>query len=336
MSRFTQEQQTEIIKHARDLTATIEFEERELNKLKVQKFKNVPTPPKHKEELWQEIFEPQYPPVPKTNYKYGDHIKSLLKIEEGTNKTMLIIVAILVLIFAGWIIGVAFIASVVSYFQKKKEINEGLANSPEYLQAVADAERIAKEKQIEHDRLLDEKQKEHDLQYEKDKEHYDNVILPQYKKEKEEWENNRSRKVSILEEEVRLNREMLTTLYDETKLVSVTYRPLWILCWLYDDMSSSDHEIRYATELLDKERQLLATEKAGQIVTHAVGKLENSMLQGMNAIYNAIDYGNALQEETITEISKVRRDMNIGNIIGTVQRHNTNKMLEELVPKKKK
>ena len=55
------------------------------------------------------------------------------------------------------------------------------------------------------------------------------------------------------------------------------------------------------------------------------------MLRGMKDIFDSIEYGNSLQEESISQLSKLRRDTNIGNLIGTVQRHNTNKMIEKMM-----
>lgn len=40
------------------------------------------------------------------------------------------------------------------------------------------------------------------------------------------------------------------------------------------------------------------------------------------------------QEDSIEILNKIRRDNNIGNLIGTAQRHNTNKSLKALLQKK--
>ena len=52
-------------------------------------------------------------------------------------------------------------------------------------------------------------------------------------------------------------------------------------------------------------------------------------------MWKTIEDGNELQLDTINNLSKMRRNMNTGNVIGTVQRHNTNKMLEQMVKKKR-
>jgi len=356
MSQFLQEEQVEIVKHARDLTATIEEEEREVGKLERQRFKNPPTRPLRQLVVREQKFTPVYPEIPRTNYKLIDHIKSLLKINNMNKKQRIIIILLGIIlatmlissksivggsivvgsILVGYLIPLGFIYSVCTYFSRKKEINASLLNSPKYLQAVSHAEQVAREKQALYDKQLDEEQRKLDIKFTKETEKYNTILLPKYNEEKAIWKENQQRKITILKEEIRLNKEVLTTLYDETKLISVTYRPLWILCWLYDDMSSSDHDIRYATELLDRDRQRLATEEAGQIVTRAVGKLQDTVSQGLNALYEQAEYNNFLQAQTLNEVSKTRRDMNIGNIVGTVQRHNTNKMLKELVGNRNK
>lgn len=48
MSKFTQNEETEIVKSARDITATIEYEEREVKRLKSESFSEPPEPPVRK------------------------------------------------------------------------------------------------------------------------------------------------------------------------------------------------------------------------------------------------------------------------------------------------
>lgn len=96
-------------------------------------------------------------------------------------------------------------------------------------------------------------------------------------------------------------------------------------------MSSSDHDIRYATELFDRDRQRIATLEGAKLTEAAINSMSAEMAGSMNAIYDAIEQGNDLQEDTINVLSKTRRDQNIGNILGIVQRHNTNKTLKSML-----
>ena len=316
MSTFTQEQQTDIIKKARDLTATIMAEKGELKQLQAQRFKPIPEEPSRFVLPKPDKIQPQYPPAPKSSYSYTEHCKVYFK--ENTLKAVLLLPAFLILV----------VVIYFSYLSRLEEYNKVLAQTPEYLKARAEAEEVATAQQQEQDAKYKAQQEKFDADYKEKKANYDNVTLPEYKTELAQWENNQSRKIQIIENELSLNQTALDELYTQTKLVSATYRALWILDWLYEDMSTSDHEIRYATELLDRDRQRLATVEAGRITQRAINNMNNTMMQGFAAVYSAIEDGNDIGEETLAILSKTRRDVNIGNIVGTAQRHNTNKILK--------
>ena len=337
MSKFTQNEETEIVKSARDITATIEYEEREVKRLKSESFSEPPEPPVRKILEKAKKVEPEYPEKPKTTYKYSEYFKEkVMKYSLPARILRGIVLVLLALSGIGYlIILVLFGFSYKNYIQKKKEMNNQLANSKEYLQAVENAVKTAQKKQKELEEKIRLEQEKIDKEYATQKQQYESVILPQYNDALNLWNANQERKIAIIEEEIRLNKEALDELYANTKIVSLTYRALWILSWLYNDMSTSDHDIRYATELLDRDRQRLATQEAGNIVRKSVGQVEQTMKVGFNAVYNAIEDGNELQLDTINNLSKMRRNMNTGNVIGTVQRHNTNKMLEQMVKKKR-
>ncbi len=337
MSKFTQNEETEIVKSARDITATIEYEEREVKRLKSESFSEPPEPPVRKILEKAKKVEPEYPEKPKTTYKYSEYFKEkVMKYSLPVRILLGIVLVLLALSGIGYlIILVLFGFSYKNFIQKKKEMNNELANSKEYLQAVENAEKIAQKKQKELEEKIRLEQEKIDKEYATQKQQYESVILPRYNDALNLWNTNQERKIAIIEEEIRLNKEALDELYANTKIVSLTYRALWILSWLYNDMSTSDHDIRYATELLDRDRQRLATQEAGNIVRKSVGQVEQTMKVGFNAVYNAIEDGNELQLDTINNLSKMRRNMNTGNVIGTVQRHNTNKMLEQMVKKKR-
>ena len=332
MSKFTQEEQTQIVKGAMELTATIEHEERELNNVQGQTFRKLPEPPMQKVLPSVAKIQPQYPAKPKTKYTYKEFVKETLNLTTTKRK----IGAIAVIILAGWLIGIFLIYSIFAYLKKVNQLNSELENSSEYLEARAEAERIAQNTYEEKKKERDEEQAKLDLEFEQAKNHYDNVIVPEYNEEHKKWNEQKQMKIGILKNEISFNKETLSALYDSTKIISAHYRELWILDWLYSEMSTSDHDIRYATELLDRDRQRMVTEESGQRTQAALGRMEQSMMAGFGAVYNAIEVGNDIQADTLSMLSKTRRDNNIGHFIGTVQRHNTNKMLEELVPKKRK
>ena len=341
MSKFTQNEETEIVKSARDITATIEYEEREVKRLKSESFSEPPEPPVRKILEKAKKVEPKYPEKPQTALKYSEYFKE--SIEEKLAKFSLPVKILLGIVSIPLILtGIIFLILVIivavcflDYIIKKKELNNQLANSKEYLQAVANAEKKAQDKQNELEEKIRLEQEKIDKEYATQKQQYESVTLPKYNEDLNLWSVNQERKIAIIEEEIRLNKEALDELYVNTKILSLTYRELWILSWLYNDMSTSDHDIRYATELLDRDRQRLATQEAGNIVRRSVGQVEQTMKVGFNAVYNAIEKGNELQLDTINNLSTMRRNMNTGNMIGTVQRHNSNKMLEQMVKKRR-
>ena len=202
----------------------------------------------------------------------------------------------------------------VTYFRKKRELNKELAESPQYLTLVdatkmknlqlrEAAEKEAKEKQI----VLDKK-------YEKDLAHYNSVVIPsyeatvadhkheyekmqeEYSRDKAEWEENKAKTVALLSEDISAKKESLAKLYDETKILSIHYREIPLLEWLYDDMRTSDHDIRYATELLDRNRQRVIQE------------------EGVDRVHNCI---NMLKDETKNQHMEMLGAL--GVIAGTVQ-----------------
>ncbi len=330
MNKFTQEQETEILRCARNLTAAIITEEDEITRLQ-----SMPLPQKPAEPAMWEIdppltIQPIYPPKPKTSYTYTDFTKDFLQ-EKNLTKTKLILLIIILNGLLILLLPVAFLFTFSEYKKKQNELNGELAKNPEYVEAVAEAERIAEEKNKEaYEEYLKEKDRLEKLNKEEIEE-YNNKIIPQYNTDLALWKNQQARKIEIIANDLKLNKETLDNLYTETLLVSATYRELWILDWLYNDMSTSDHDIRYATELLDRDRQRLATERAGQVTVDAINSMANDMRQSFTAIYDAIETGNEIQQSTLATLSKTRRDMNIGNIIETVQHHNTNKKLDKVL-----
>lgn len=334
--KFTQQEETMIVKNAMELTATILYEELEMKKTQEEKFRPMPSAPVRKILSQPTPISPQYPKAPKTMYKYSDYIKEKwepIKSKIASKKILfisaLIVLAIICIIcpyILGLILGLdmfilpALAITYYNYIQKRKSLNQQLSQSDEYQQAVKEAE----EKAAEQTKLAVEKvqkeQEDLDAKYEAEMEQYNNVTIPQYNEEQIVWSSIREKKIAFLDEEINYNKEALNEVYDKSKLISIRYRELWILKWLYDDMSSADHDIRYATELLDRERQLFATNEMTNRTEAAINAMRSTMEDSMDAVYDAIEHGNSLQEQSIDVLSKTRRDANIGTLIGTVQR----------------
>lgn len=358
MGKFTQDQETMIVKNAMELTALIMVEEQQLQKIQAEKFREVPDTPSRTLLAPPKKISPEYPPKPKTNYKIGDYIKGRSK--DVMISGIVLVVALLILLIAtivscakigaiGFyifftlgifmfipVVAIAALVIFMNYRTKCSALNKELEQSPQYQQAVQQAEAEACRKQQEAEEAVRQEQKNLDEEYEKQLQHYNTVILPAYNDGLAKWSVAQEKKIAFLKEELQLNNESLNDLYENSKIISIKYRELWMLKWLYDDMSSSDHDIRYSTELLDRDRQLDALKNVADTTQNAINEMQETMMSGFDAVYDAISYGNDLQEESVKVLSKTRRDNNIANLVGTVQRHNSNKMLSTLIDKKKK
>ncbi len=317
MSKYTQQEETEIVRDAMTLTTAIQIEREELTKQRNAAFKPLPAAPIHKVlELPQ--IHPQMPPLQKSNYSYLNYLSDTLK----GNLT-----EIIKIIFFTWVTCGIYLWYFIytSYFKKyravKQEKDRQLAMDKAYLQAVEEARQKAAEEQQQIKDDIARQQAEIDAKYKSDLEHYQTIIVPNYNKELTHWKEVQAKKIAMLEEDLQLNQETLEQLYDTTKLISITYRELWILRWLYDDMHSSDHDIRYATELLDRDRQRLITAQSAQMVREAINSMHSSMMSGFCSVYEAIEDGNE-------ELAKLRRDQNLANIAGIVQRHHLNQQVK--------
>lgn len=329
MREYTQQEQTEIVRDAMMLTTAIQIDQEELRRLQSERFRNKPARPV-RTVLDIPTVQPQIPAPPKSQLRYTDYLKANKKrviLFCMAAVVLAVLISILMksfffmttfLVPAFWI---ALIVSVVCYVKKRSESNQQLAQSPEYLAAVEEAKRAAAEQQQKAQEETAKQQAELDANYQAEQEQYDTVTLPAYQQALAEWKKRQAEKIAILQEDLQVNSETLENLYETTKLVSLAYRELWILRWLYDDMRSSDHDIRFAMELLDRDRQRTATEQSGRMVQEAVGDLHSSMMSGFQAVYAAVEEGNE-------ELVKTRRHQNISNAVGIAQRYQLNKAVK--------
>lgn len=211
-----------------------------------------------------------------------------------------------------------------------QEENEKLANSPEYLAKVEQAKRDATAKQAEVDEQCRQKQERLDAQYASELERYETFLAPEFEKlvaehhreyeemraeyeeEKREWEEKRVSAITMMGEDILANKKALDELYDTTRLLSVHYREIPLLQWLYDDMSSSDHDIRYATELLDRHRQRVLTEEAAQRTITATDRLYDEVHQlgtGVMQLQSVQIEGLRYLESELHEILRTTEDI---------------------------
>lgn len=305
MNKYTQKQETEIVRDAMTLTTAIQIGEEELSKQKSKQFKSKPAAPLHKI-LEVPKAKVQMPPEPKSDYSFTDHLKANL--------------IWVIIFFPVFLLYIAF-----AYFQyttKKREIEEELKHSDaNYLKSLDEAKKKAEAEQKKINEEIAQKQAEIDAKYKSDLEHYNNVILPEYNREYDAWKIAQKLKIELLEEELQLNKETLDALYTSTNIISNRYRTLEILKWLYDELSSSDITFERAIDLYNAQSLEDHIKGMGGQIAAAINDMHSSMISGFNSVYEAVEAGNE-------ELAKTRRDQNLANTAGIIQRHNLNKMVK--------
>lgn len=195
-----------------------------------------------------------------------------------------------------------------AYHKQKKDEIERIRNSEEYKAQCAEA-----------DRKFDQMQAEKDKEYETAKKQYDTVILPQYQKELEQWTLEKEEKISNAEQKLEEFNKTLADIYDTTKIVPIKYRTIDALQHVYDIISTSNFDVTYALEDYNKEQQRLLDEEKI--------RLEEARLYEQQLANDLAAEGNQIAD-------KARKQNNLGSIVGTVQRHNTNKILKNWGDKK--
>ncbi len=336
MSNYTQEQQTSIVHDAMKITSAIQEEKHEIEELRKERFRSKPPEP-IRTVVSVTTVQPKIPPRPVSNFKYKDVAAKPAAIIAAIWFTLIVITSKLnsifleVLLFMMFVPGISafLVLSYKSYSKKKKQLDDELASSPEYLSEVERAVKDAARRQNELIQVAAQRQKELDNKYQSQVEYYQTVELPEYEKALRDWNQVHSLKLNVIEDDLHCNIEALQNLYDTTKLISVHYRELWILRWLYDDMRSSDHDIRYATELLDRDRQRLATEQAGKMIREAMLEVQSVMMDGFVSVYSAIEEGNSNVQIEMSKMHKNLKLSNMADALGIYQRYKTNKILKD-------
>ncbi|WP_294752672.1 hypothetical protein [uncultured Ruminococcus sp.] len=196
-------------------------------------------------------------------------------------------------IFPAW--GLIIYSIVNKSKQKKKDI-EIQRNSQEYI-----------EKCKEIDKINVDNQSKLDAEY--------NQVLVKYNEEAEKYNNKWSIVRNEIEKDINKISDELTELYDSSKLIPKQYRDARILQEIYEIMDSANYSVKEAIETFDRNRQLEldAARLAAQHQANEVAMEQNDLLAESNSI-----------------AERARHEANIANIVGTIQRHNTNRTLRNI------
>lgn len=365
--RFTQDEQTEIVRMAATLEIAIEDEKKELSKLYNQSYKNPPQKPVKKQINNQvQQVQPDYSALPKFNLSYKEYLAEQCKADHtflnkifGTNPMKVGVIMTIICIptalftllsmFVGMGGVLVFLLSLVGsfgiiiagkydskYTNKYNELRKAtefqIQSDPAYVEGRLAAERAAQEATQRAVEAKREEIMQNEAGYAKAVEDYNTRIIPQYEAAKQRWTQSHNLKIQMIQNDLAANERKLTDLYNQTKMISTHFRTIPQLVWIYEEMESSQHDFDMAIQLLndDTTHNLLRG-----VIAH-VDNMHNDMMQGMEAIFmqlDAINTNTAITNEMLDDMSerlrKTRRDMNIGNIVATYQRRKFRKEFEE-------
>ena len=178
-----------------------------------------------------------------------------------------------------------------------------------------------------------------------------------WNKEFDSWMNIKQAKISFVQNDLKENLEALDVLYATTKIIPNAYRTANKLMWLYEDMSTSEHDIERAIDMLNHKETSDLLRKMNQ----NVDEVKATLAVGFTAMYSAIQDNNMLQakilsgqreqtdlmleivnnqnamlsqqSEMITDLGRIRKSAKIGNFLNVgslIQNHKRNKMLTDI------
>lgn len=186
---------------------------------------------------------------------------------------------------------------------KKKQIAE-ISNSAEYKQKCAEAE-AAYQRQTQ---LAEE-------EYQQAQHEYETETLIRYNEELNIWTEEHNKKIAQANQALASAQQELAVLYESSKIIPMQYRNIPALQYIYDMISTSDYSIQNAIDSFDKSEQR---------------KLDEARLREQEAANQLALEQNELLDQQNAIAEKARREAMVAAVVGTVQRHNTNKALKDL------
>lgn len=366
---YTQEEQTEIVRIAATLEGAAQADRQELAKLKQQRFKPEPQRPvKRIIDANVAPVAPDYSQLPRYDVSFNQYLQSQVEANNsilnkiyGTQPVARGAVAAVVLFFL-WIVdvaalgggnilgvlylvvgilgaagalplGIAYNARYRSkYNQVSRQAEAHIQSTPRYIEAKQLADNNAEKASQAAIEVRKKEIEENEKLYANQVAEYQTKILPEYKAAKQKWKKLHDIKLQVIEQDLKDTEDKLSSLYLESKLISTHFREVPKLVWIYEEMSTSQHDFDAAVKLLndDTTHQLLQ-----QVIAH-VSNMEYNMMQGMEAIYMELDALNLkaeLTESMLEDISenlrKTRRNVIIGNVMNGYQNYRFRKEFEQ-------
>ena len=369
MSKYSLEEQENIVGMAAELEAAIIFERAEIPRLEAESFRGQPAAPRLQSVQEPSVPEPVYikhvPPKPKAK-SFATWLGE--KTKKPNVLPLLILSMAQVVVVAPFcfnivisssntvvrivlgLIGLVSVAIAVFVFIRFLNFKKGydqyyadVKNSEEYKNecdvAAQETEKKNQEIKTDYEVQLKNAQEEYEAKvqaaqkdYEDALDNYNNVVVPTYKNELAVWQGKQEEKIALVKKDLSENVVALDELYTSTKLIPSTYRNLERLTWIYEDMSTSEHDIERAIDLLNNKE---IKDELINIQVH-VDDMRRDLRDGFVGVYDAIQEGNAVQSDMLNNLEGIRRSAKTGNFLnvgGLIQNHKRNKMLADIQSK---
>ena len=192
----------------------------------------------------------------------------------------------------------------IFYNVKKSSVIERTRNSAEYQAACANIDNQF-QMQLQYA----------DYEWKEQMAYYNSVIVPEYNSQKALWESDYQDRLHMVRMSYDESVAKLEQHYSETRIIPQKYHNIQALEYIYTILNTSQYSLKEAID--DYERYIQQ-------------QLELQKLEAQRAA-NELAYQQAeLTAEQNDIMEKTRRDQNIANIVSAVQRHNTNKKLNQL------
>lgn len=181
--------------------------------------------------------------------------------------------------------------------------------------------------------------------------------IPAWSDEFDSWMKIKQAKISFVQNDLKENIDALNVLYSTTSIIPIAYRNVDKLIWLYEDMSTSEHDIERAIDLLNHKE----TSDLLRNMNENVNEVKGLLVVGFTAVYAAIQENNMIQteilssqreqqdmmreiignqnlmlsqqSEMVTRLDRIRKSARTGNFLNVgslIQNHKRNKMLQQI------
>ncbi|MCR4616558.1 MAG: hypothetical protein K5669_00045 [Lachnospiraceae bacterium] len=301
-------EEVEVVKKALELEKGIDKATKEYNSLIQEQYPELPPAP-----IKREVTKAKYPAI-KSNVKFNYllciipagtalllcFIFFVLSIYSGLGLKGLFIFGFLGFLFLGVCVAWTLIYIFKIWKPKRDDDIENIKRSPLYKSQCE----VIDSRYVEECNAVD-------AEYKNALDEYNNKTVAEYSLNKQKWQDQRDLRLHKIEDLVGRAKIALSNHYEKTKLIPEKYHRIDVLEYVYSVISTSEYTLKEAIQDYERETQR---------------QIDIAQVQAQQDANDILDRQNQIAE-------KARRDQLIGNIVGTVQRHNTNKTLNNIFKK---